>query len=281
MLKNKVYINCFLKVFAITLLVLSLLSGFLTGCKDRFPSSFILELPEVPDSWVTLLGEPNWRLEWVNQGGQKQIVDYPPGGLSGIEIEIPVTWTNPVIAWPYWPAHNLMPNVFKPCGALFPFDVITAKKHSSRLQLSWEAGPDTVFFWEQTIALNQSVTNNTGVKIPVNFDWQRFRELFRSGTLSEAVCKDPWVINWRNMAEKTIESNFDRRRLVPEATELKHFTVPDGTWYGVSPFSKPLFFAEGEQPVFPVRPGLNVWVSAKGILMVNGNTWAFTEKREY
>jgi len=245
------------------------LAHLLACCADQFPSSYILNLPEPPSAWVSLLGAPHWRLEWINRDGQKQMVDYPPGSCGGIEIEIPITWTNPVTAWPYWPAHNLHPNTFKPCGALFPLDAKNGK-----LRLNWEAGVDTIFYWELAHANNQNDS-----KSPSYFDWSRFRELFESETLSEAVREDRWVVNWRTVAERTISSNFDRRRIVSEAAQLKHIPVPAGTWYGASPFAKPLVFTEREQPVFPVRPGLNVWISAKGILRVNGNTWVFSEIR--
>jgi hypothetical protein len=252
------------------------LAQVFTCCADRFPSGYVLELPEVPDTWTSLFGEPHWRLEWVDPGGQKQSADYPPGALSGgLEIEIPVTWTNPVTAWPFWPTHNLLPNIFKPCGALFPLDV-----SGNRLRLTWEAGIDTVFYWELVNVISSIGYDKDSVKIPANFDWIRFRELFKSDVLNLVVRKDPWLVNWRSVAEKTIESNFDRRRIIPETAELKHFSVPAGTWYDTSPFTKPLFFAERVQPVFPIRPGLNVWVSTEGILRVNGNTWVFLEKQE-
>ena len=254
-----------MQAFSVLALALQLVS-----CGDRFPSSYVLELPEVPSAWVSLLGEPHWRLEWIDQNSQKQMVDYPPGSCGGIEIEIPVIWTNPVTAWPYWQAHNLPVNIFKPCGALFPLDAA-----NGRLRLSWEAGADTIFYWELALANNQNDS-----RLPSNFDWHRFRELFESETLSEAVRQDRWVVNWRSLAERTTDSNFDRRRIVAEAAELKHIPVPAGTWYGASPFVKPLFFAEGEQPIFPVRPGINVWISANGILRVNGNTWVLTEIRD-
>ena len=246
----------------------------LACCTERFPAGYILELPEMPDVWSALLGEPHWHVEWADPNGQKQKADFPPG--KSIGLEIPVTWINPVTAWPWWPEHNLAANIFKPCGALFPFDVSSGKK-GELLCLSWEAGPDSIFYWELALACNQDDS-----KTPANFDWPRFRELFQSDALSEAVREDPWVVNWRSVAEKTITSNFDRRRITAEAPDLKHFPVPAGAWYGVSPFAESLIFEEGEPPVFPVRhelisSGINIWISEKGLLRVNGNTWRFTK----
>jgi hypothetical protein len=210
-------------------------------------------------------------VEWIEPGGQKKMANIPPH--STLEIELPATWTNPVTAWPYWPDRNLIPGFFKPAGALFPFDVA-----GSRLYLNWEAGPDTVFYWELVAAyyLDSLGSEQNDTKIPANFDWQRFRELIKSEAVNEAVREDLWLINWNTLAERTIANNFDRRRLVPETAKIAELNVPAGLWHGTSPFAKPLFFAEGETPVFPVRSGINVWVSSEGVLRVNGETWVFT-----
>jgi hypothetical protein len=241
----------------------------LSGCGDRISSEFTVELPQVPDSWVSLLGEPHWRLEWLDKNGTKQTVVIQPS--QSTKIEIPVTWINPVTALPYWSEFNLIPGLFKPAGALFPFDFSGKRKQQNSVQLCWKAGVDTVYYWELAYANNKNT-----VKIPANFDWHRFRELFETDVLSEAVCKDPWLINWRLVAEKTISSNFDRRRLVPQPVENVEIPVPAGLWYGTSPFTEPLFFKAGENPVFPVHAGINVWISSEGILRVSGKTWIFT-----
>jgi hypothetical protein len=237
------------------------LSFQLVCCGDRLSSGYTVKLPETPESWVSLLGEPDWHLEWLDPDGKKRSADILPG--KTIKIEIPITWENPVTAWPYWHRHNLIPGHFKPAGALFPYDV-----NGKNLNLSWTAGPDTVFYWELALANDDKET-----KIPANFDWLRFRELFETKVLSETVCKDPWLVDWRSVAEKTINSNFDRRRIVPQGFESVKIPVGSGPWYGSSPFAEPLFFNEDEIPVFPVRPGINVWISGEGILRCSGKTW--------
>jgi hypothetical protein len=233
-------------------------------CKDRFSSVYLLEMPQPPQSWVSMLGQPNWRVEFLDQNGTKQSKDILPG--QNTEVELPITWTNPVTAWPYWPMHNITPYFFKPAGGLFPFDV-----SGKKLNLSWEAGLESVFYRELMLSNSENVK-----KIPANFDWLRFRELIKTDVF-EAV-KDPWLIDWSNVAEKTINSNFDRRRLVPQTAVLQNIPVTSGPWYGTSPFAQPLSFSNGETPVFPVRPGVNLWISAEGILRINGKTWVFTEK---
>jgi len=238
----------------------------LACCGDRFSSVYKIEMPQTPEPWVSILGEPHWKVEFFDPEGKKQSKDVLPG--QSTEIKLPITWTNPVTAWPYWPEHNLIPTLFKPAGGLFPFDV-----SGDHLKLSWEAGPDTVFYWELVFANNQNAK-----KVPANFDWLRFRELFKSDALSDAVVKDPWLINWPYIAEKTITSNFDRRRLVPQAKVSEKIQVSLGPWYGTSPFAQSLSFPKGETPVFPVHSGINLWISAEGILRVSGKTWVFTAK---
>jgi hypothetical protein len=247
------------KLIKLTVIIITVLQ--LICCKDRFSMVYTLVLPKIPDNWVLILGEPHWKVEFLDNDGRKREKYLLPG--QNTEIELPVTWTNPVTAWPYWPDSELIPYFFKPAGALFPFDV-----SGNLLCLSWEAGSDSVFYWELAFANDQDVT-----KAPANFDWLRFRELFKTDVLSSAVIKDPWLIDWRFVAEKTIDSNFDRRRLVPQTTEPLNVPVSAGPWFGTSPYSEPLFFDEKVMPVFPVHSGINVWVSSQGILRINGKTW--------
>jgi len=234
-------------------------------CKELCPSKYVLNLPKPPEIWVSLLGEPSWRIEWFDPNGEKQMVELQSS--SNPEVELPVTWTNPVIAWPYWPSHNLSPGIFMPAGALFPFDI-----EENTLNLSWEAGPDVVFYIELALANEQNLS-----KIPANFNWPRFRELFNNETLSMEVCEDPWLVNWRSVAEKTISGNFDKRRLVPEKTVSMNIPVPVGPWYGTSPFAKPLLFENNATVTFQTRPGINLWVSEDGILRVNGKIWVLSK----
>ena len=237
---------------------------FLVCCGDLTPSSYTVIPPSPPEEWVSLLGEPHWRLEWMDKSGVRRTADILPG--KSVKMEIPVTWANPVTARPYWPDHNLPAGIFKPAGAMFPFDA-----DGGRLRLSWKAGTDSVFYWELALASRQNTA-----KLPANFDWPRFRELFNDEAINEAVRNDPWLVNWRSVAEKTIASSFDKRRLVPEAAESVNIPAGSGPWYGTSLFSEPLYFDEGEKQVFPVRPGLNVWISEEGILRVSGKTWTIT-----
>jgi hypothetical protein len=256
-----------MKNFYFNLLTVLAFALQLACCGDICPSRYNLELPNPPESWVSLLGQPCWRIEWIDQNGENRTAELKPG--QNLEIELQVTCINPVIALPYWTEHNLPPGVFMPAGALFPFDV-----EKDAIRLSWSAGYDVIFYRELAIFAN---IDKNPTKIPANFDWIRFRELFQSDDLGEAVRKDPWLVNWSFVAEKTISGNFDKRRLVPEKTEQKTIPVPYGFWYGTSSLADPLFFENNAVVSFPVRPGVNVWVSSNGILQVNGNVWMLTK----
>jgi hypothetical protein len=242
----------------------SVLVLWLAACGSPFPARCALDLPQAPETWVSLLGAPWWRIEWVSSDGESCRRDIAPG--ERIEIQPPATWTNAVLAWPWWPESGLIPGFFRPAGGLFPFDV-----DGETLRLSWEAGPDAVFYWELANA-----NSGNAARIPANFNWPGFRELFNTDVINEKVRIDPWLADWHYIAEKTVESGFDRRRLVPEASESVNIPVPGGTWYGTSPFAEPLSFTRGTIPIFPVRPGINVWVSSEGILRCSGKAWVLS-----
>lgn len=234
-----------------------------TGCGDQFQTQFNLEIPEIPDNWLQLLGKPSWRIEWLEPDGQLMKIDIEPE--KSIVVNPPTTWVNPVFAWPYWPNHKISPGLFKPAGALFPFDV-----RENTIFLSWEAGIDAVFYRELDLA-----AENSSSKLPKNFNWPRFRELFNQETTNQSVRNDPWLVNWQKTAEKTVNSSFDRRRLVPEQNELIKIPVSKGPWYGASPFAKALYSENDEDPAFPVTDEVGLWVSKEGILRCNRISYVF------
>ena len=245
------------------------LSLFLVCCKEEiFHSQYALKLPEVPENWASLLGEPYWRVEWLNPDGKKRYKDF--SSADNIEIEVPQTWTNPVTAWPFWPGKDIGPGLFMPAGALFPYDV-----NDSRIKLTWKAGVDSVLYWELALVDRKNLTVPKVPRLPCYFNWPRFRELFNIDGIKEEVRNDPWTANWRTIAEKIAASGFDRRRLVPESVKEISIPVPSGYWYSSSPFASPLYFNSGQTPVFPARPSTKIWVCAKGILRCNQEAWVF------
>jgi hypothetical protein len=251
-------------------ILLPLCAGLsLAGCGAAvLDSGYSLELPEVPPAWEALLGAPHWRIEWINAGGGKEMKLAVPGKKGAkTEIALPQTWASAVTAWPYWPERGIAPGVFRPAGAIFPFDA-----DGNTLAASWQGGVDAVLYWELAGAAALD-TGRAAARLPWHFNWPRFRELFADSSLNAEVRADPWLADWRGIAEKIVQSGFDKRRLVPEDRGELSAPAAAGPWLGTSPFAPPLLF-DGP-PLFPVRGATDTWVSAEGILRCNNKAWIF------
>jgi len=238
-------------------------AGFvLHGCGESLVDSrYSVEMPALPPAWVALLGSPYWQIEWLNSEGGKEVAF---ARNSGVEISLPSTWISPVSAKPFWPDRGLGPGIFKPAGAIFPFDV-----SGKSLVLSWQGGVDANLYWE--LAAAYGAAGQESVRLPWNFNWPRFRLLLSDPTLNAEVRADPWLADWSGIAAKIVQSGFDKRRLVPEARSVREIPVGPGPWIGASPFAPPLVFEA--VPVFPVRQAADTWVSAEGVLRCNTETW--------
>jgi hypothetical protein len=229
-------------------------------------------LPDIPPAWETMLGNPEWRLEWLNSSGEKTETRIQSGDRA--EIAPPESWASPVSAWPCWPGRGIGPGTFRPAGAIFPFDVA-----DGTVTLSWQGGVDAVLYWELAAAAEDTGdaeaagTRAAVPRLPQLFNWPRFRELFAEESgIKEEVRLDPWLADWRAIAIKIAASGFDKRRLV--SVVRKKLPVPaagPGPWAGSSPFAEPLLF-EGP-PEFPVRETPDTWVSKEGILRCTTQTW--------
>jgi hypothetical protein len=244
---------------------------FLSGCgADLTDSRYTLELPELPPAWTSLLGEPHWKIEWLNTEGVKTMMTVQGGQRP--EINLPQTWASAVSALPYWPDQGIEPGVFRPAGAIFPFDVC-----EKVLALTWRGGVDATLYWEIAQAAadqaDDAAARAAVSRLPWNFNWPRFRELFNDPTVNAAVHADPWLADWSSIAAKIVKSGFDKRRLVPEARSELRIPVALGPWIGTSPFAEPLLFENF--PVFPVRQEVDTWVSAEGLLHCNKDAWIF------
>ena len=249
---------------------------FLHGCGESVTNSqYVLGFPEIPSAWRALLGSPYWQVQWLNREGYMETATVREN--AGIEVSLPQTLASAVIAMPFWPDREIRPGVFKPAGAIFPFDV-----SGERLALSWQGGVDANLFWEFVNAANKagqesaqpetdSAERAAVSRMPWNFNWPRFRLLFSDPAFNADIRADPWLADWSGIAEKILLSGFDKRRLIPAARSGLEIPVGSGPWIGTSPFAAPLFFET--VPVFPVGPEADTWVSREGILRCNKETW--------
>ena len=248
---------------------------FLHGCGESLTDSrYCLKMPEIPAAWEALLGSPHWRIEWLNDKGRKETMTV---GGGDVEISLPQTWVSAVSAIPFWPDRGITHGIFKPAGAIFPFDA-----SGKKIILSWQGGVDAYLYWEfikvSREAGQESAPDETAPveraavpRLPWNFNWPRFRLLFDDPSLNAEVRADPWLADWSDIAAKIVKSGFDKRRLVPETRSSLEVPVSPGPWIGTSPFAPPLLFET--VPVFPVRSTADTWVSSEGILRCNTDAW--------
>ena len=242
---------------------------FLYACGESpLDSRYVLEFPDIPEGWETVLGDPSWRVDWLNDEGDLKTVTV--NGNASVEISLPQTCASAVSALPFWPDKGIIPGIFRPAGAIFPFDV-----RDKRLVLTWQGGIDANLFWELAGAYGaeQESAERAAARLPQNFDWPRFRLLFDDSTLNGDIRADPWLADWHGIAVKIVQSGFDKRRLVPEERSELRIPAGAGPWAGTSPFAAPLFFEAA--PVFPVRQAADTWVCAEGILRCNTAAWIF------
>jgi hypothetical protein len=227
--------------------------------------SYRLKLPPLPDAWLEILGEAAWHIEWVGEDGVIRSVEKLPGGRLP-SANIMQNWTTPVSAWPYWPEKGIKHGIMKPAGAIFPLDV-----SGSSIELSWNGGVDAVFFWELAALDNEK-------RLPHNFNWKRFRELFSGAELPEDVLDNPWIAGWKDIALKTATSGFDRRRIVSQLSSALSITIPaNGPWIGVSPFMPASDWQKSQTVFIKLGSQVESYFCATGTLHCSPTTWTWLQ----
>jgi hypothetical protein len=206
---------------------------------------FWVVLPAAPLLWTELLGEPCWHLEWYDPAGKLQSAEFAGRRASGAiaggaarEIAVLAQWPSAVLAWPYWPEKALAPHMFYPAGAIYPFDV-----RGESIVLSWPGGVDAYFYRELDKVRSLNKSNRT----PEFFDWKRFHALLWEEA-PEDLRADPWLANWKDIAEKTVNSGFRKSLLKAEKRIVVGTTLPhDGPWIWSSPFKPSKSGKKGEE----------------------------------
>jgi len=208
--------------------------------------------PEAPLQWA--LGVPCWRLEWYDSAGKQQVAEVSG---NGVEIEVLTQWPSAVLAWPYWPEKGLAAGMFYPAGAVYPLDA-----QGSKLVLSWAGGIDACFYRE----MDKVRPLNTANRVPEYFDWKRFRALLWKEA-PEDLRADPWLADWKDIAERTVRSGFRQSLLKTEKRVDTGIVLPhDGPWMGASPFRPPQSWQKGERVLLPLGPRPEILVCPGGIL---------------
>jgi hypothetical protein len=257
--------------------VLILANGALTfvACDGDpvIPREYTVDFPALPVSWGELMGNPHWRLVWLNPQGVPQVMETDGGGKTAITSVL--EWATPVLAFPFWPGRGIRPGEMRPAGGLFPFDA-----PGNTLRLSWQGGVEAWFYRELAAALDAEAAGQ-GKRRPEYFDWPRFRALLQSEAVPNAVREDPWRADWRGIAAETVKSGFDRRRIKVQPEEellvpreaLGETTISGVPFFGPSPFAGPLFPEPGAGFRFMVTLRSDTYVSPGGILRVSKGAW--------
>ncbi|MDR0553827.1 MAG: hypothetical protein LBG76_03375 [Treponema sp.] len=240
---------------------------FAAACEPAIPPVYRLDPPVLPSAWEETLGSPHWRIEWLGPDGR--ILSLEEAALPAIEIA--PERANPVLAYPFWPERGIAPGAMRPAGGIFPFDA-----SSSLLRLSWRGGVEGSFF-RALNAAHSTGAEDSGIS-PLRrgecFDWPRFRELLNSDSIPAAIREDPWLADWRSLAERTARSGFDRRRIVIQAREELAIPLPaDGPWIGPSPFAAPLPWEAGNTVIAGVTGAVDTYISPGGILHCTRGAW--------
>jgi hypothetical protein len=203
-------------------------------------------------------------MEWINPDGQIKTLEAEGPAAPGLDIM--AEWTTPVIAYPFWPKQGIMPGIVRPAGALFPFDA-----EGNRISLSWRGGVDA---WVYLRLRDAGGGDAPEVRQPHYFDWPRFRLLMESADIDEKVRLDPWLVDWQDLANRTIQSGFDRRRIKPAPREEIPVTIPQsGLYLGTSPFQEPRFLEKDETATFPVTGNVDTYITAQGMLRCTKGAW--------
>jgi hypothetical protein len=249
----------------------------LAACPDPvIPPNYRVSLPPIPQKWIETFGQPFWRLEWFDQEGRFCRFEGPEAALPAIAI--PQDRSNPVLAWPYWPARGVSPGLFYPAGGIFPYDA----EGGSRLRLSWEGGVDARLYLDLAAAVMAAVAIATpdmeaAVKRrPERFDWPRFRELLARGDIPEAVREDPWRADWGDIARRIAASGFDRRRIKDRDRKPLSVVVPaPGPWIPTSAFGPVQDWAAGTELILEAGENVETYFSKTGMLRYTQETWAW------
>ena len=242
--------------------ILAVLSASCGG--SPLPESYLVKFPVVPSLWTEVLGENQWRLDYYDSQGIFRQAEIAGNSASGAAIDILKEWPNPVLAWPYWPEKDILAGLFYPAGAMYPFD-----SAGGAIALRWEAGAEAYFYRE----LDKAQELNTGTnRKPAYFDWKRFRSFFGEET-AEELRNDPWLANWKDIAEKTVRSGFRKSYVRVENRTAKEITIPHaGPWLCASPFKKPEIWEKEEIVIFPVSSRPEILVCPDGRLNVSTNS---------
>jgi hypothetical protein len=167
--------------------------------------------------------------------------------------------------------------MFRPAGALYPFDV-----DKNTLRLTWRGGVDAFFYraLEEAAAAASSSGTAHPLRQPGFFDWPRFRAVMASSAPPE-IRADPWLAAWKSAAEKTIASSFRTSYIKAEERSVREVNIPhNGPWIAASPFRQAENWQAGESVELALGITPEVWVCPGGMLVLSRDAQLWVQNGE-
>ena len=225
-------------------------------------NEYALRAPELPAGWSEVLGEPSWVVDWVDHNGA--VREAVCKNLDRLAITPFTGEYTPISARPFWPDKGIRAGVFYGAGAIFPLDF-----DGSAIKLSWQGGIDAHFY-----KLLAAEGNNK--RLPANFDWKRFRELFTSGKIEKEALANPWLADWQYAAKMTAESSFSTSRIKAQKRHYLTAAIPEaGRWIGTSPFTQPFDWEAGASVQIAMADDVEFFFCPQGTLRCGRLVYTF------
>ncbi|MDR0403870.1 MAG: hypothetical protein LBH35_09815 [Treponema sp.] len=245
----------------------------LAGCASPvLPSRYVLEFPPLPGAWANILGKPSWNVEWYDKNGNRESAAVD--GDRDIAIPLFSEWPSPVTAWPFWPDRGMEPGMFRPAGALYPFDV-----SDGVIRISWRGGADTEFYRAMEEARARKEDDGTTRRAGF-FDWPRFRAFFASEAPAE-LREDPWLTDWKEAAEKTVNSGFRTSYIKARKRTAVEVLIPhNGPWLSDSVFRGTENWIAGNIELVALPGEAEIWVCSGGMLVLSPDARLWVPARE-
>ena len=195
------------------------LAAAILGCAlPRQTVDVLVTLPETPEPWADAWGQSGYRIHWQAYATVSGAANVDPRSET-VVLELPKATVVPVLAWPVWEAGGpaLEPTeMMRPAGGIWS---------GGGIQLTYEDGP-------AAFVLNSAAGRGADV--------QAFNHERLIAEISLRLPEDPWLLDTdkivRALCERSMRVDYIREASFTDIS----LELPDGTWYGTSPFGEPL-----------------------------------------
>ena len=234
-------------------LILVTVTSAVLGCAlSRQTVDVLVTLPDTPKLWVDAWGQCGYRIHWQAYATVSGAVDVGPG-VEAVVLELPKATVVPVVAWPVWAMGGpaLEPTeMMWAAGGIWSGDEAPGDPAVAKLHLNYESGP-------AAFVLNSAAGRGAEV--------QAFNHERLTAEISARLPEDPWLLDAdrivRALCERSMRVSYIREAL---RTDIS-LEMPEGTWYGASPFAEPV---KGGPLDYPVRVGLTPYYDDRGRRLV-------------